>query len=195
GFIDAEADVFERIRSGRDRTNWFAFGIGSSVNRFLIEGIARAGGGEPFVVGGPSEAAATAARFRAYVEALLLTHIRLTAGGVSTYDLEPRSIADLFAGRPIVVVGKWRGPRTGEIGIEGRTVAGPWAKSFHVADVTPSEENAALRYQWARAAVARLGEDAYGRETPDVARQVTQLGLDYSLLTRHTSFVAVIEKV
>ena len=53
GYIDAEADVFDYVRNHLDETNFFAFGIGSSVNRYLIEGVARAGLGEPFIVTKP----------------------------------------------------------------------------------------------------------------------------------------------
>jgi Ca-activated chloride channel family protein len=50
GYVSGEAGVFDYIRSNLGNTNVFAFGIGSSVNRFLIEGVARAGMGEPFIV-------------------------------------------------------------------------------------------------------------------------------------------------
>ena len=53
GYIDAEADVFDYVRNHLDEANFFAFGIGSSVNRYLIEGVARAGLGEPFIVTKP----------------------------------------------------------------------------------------------------------------------------------------------
>ena len=58
GYIDAESAVFDYIRDQRDDVNFFAFGIGSSVNRFLIEGVARAGRGEPFIVTEPGAATA-----------------------------------------------------------------------------------------------------------------------------------------
>ena len=48
--------MFDYVRDHLDETNVFAFGIGSSVNRHLIEGIAKAGQGEPFVVTGPEHA-------------------------------------------------------------------------------------------------------------------------------------------
>ena len=56
GFIDAEQDTFEVIQENLSRTNFFAFGIGSGVNRYLLEGIAKAGMGEPFVVTKPRQA-------------------------------------------------------------------------------------------------------------------------------------------
>src|SRR5687768_6821609 len=51
GYISGEYGVFEHIRANLNRCNVFAFGIGSSVNRFLIEGVAKAGMGEPFKIG------------------------------------------------------------------------------------------------------------------------------------------------
>src|SRR4029453_9396455 len=109
GYIEAEADVFDYVRSQLDAANFFAFGIGSSVNRFLIEGVARAGLAEPFVVTGPAEAMEAASRLRRYIESPVLTDIDLTFSGFDVYDVEPRKVPDLFASRPIVVFGKWRG--------------------------------------------------------------------------------------
>ncbi len=113
GFISAEADVFGLIAANLGRTNFFAFGIGSSVNRHLIEGVARAGQGEPFVVTGPEEAALVSDRFRRYIESPVLTNISIAAEGFDAYDLEPAGFPDLLAERPLVALGKWRGDGRG----------------------------------------------------------------------------------
>jgi Ca-activated chloride channel family protein len=68
GYIAEERGVFTLIHESLNTTNFFAFGIGSAVNRYLIEGIARAGQGEPFVVIRPEEAEAAGERFRQYIE-------------------------------------------------------------------------------------------------------------------------------
>ena len=91
GYIEAEADVFDYVRAQLDDVNFFAFGIGSSVNRFLIEGIARAGLGEPFIVTEPAEAAEAAARLRRYIDTPVLTGIDVTFNGFDAYDVEPRN--------------------------------------------------------------------------------------------------------
>src|SRR5688572_2494715 len=117
GYIDAEADVFDYVRAHLDETNVFAFGIGSGVNRFLIEGVARAGLGEPFVVTRPSEATEAAARLRRYIDSPVLTGIDVTFRGFDAYDVEPGKIPDLFASRPIVIFGNWRGSAPGSIDI------------------------------------------------------------------------------
>ena len=115
GYIEAEAAVFDFVRSELDDANFFAFGIGSSVNRFLIEGVARAGLGEPFVVTDPAEATDAAAKLQRYIDSPVLTGIDVTFAGFDAYDVEPRKIPDLFASRPIVVFGKWRGKASGSV--------------------------------------------------------------------------------
>ncbi len=194
GFVGAEADVFERIRTNLNRSNLFAFGIGSSVNRYLIEGMAHAGQGEPFVAIDAAEAKAAAKSFQEYVRSPVLTDIKVDMQGFETYDVEPLSIPDLFADRPLVVFGKWRGKASGTIRVTGLGGEGRYAEDFDVATADSSVDNQALRYLWARARVARLSD--YGGRTDDETRlAITKLGLTYELLTAYTSFIAVHERV
>jgi Ca-activated chloride channel family protein len=67
--------------------------------------------------------------------------------------------------------------------------------SLDVAGIQPDEANRALRSLWARSRVAELSN--YGSRNPaaDKAREITSLGLKYSLLTQYTSFIAVREEV
>jgi Ca-activated chloride channel family protein len=195
GYIDAEAEVFDYIRNQLDETNFFAFGIGSSVNRLLMEGVARAGLGEPFIVTKPEEAAGAAAQFKRYIETPVLTGIDVTFAGFDAYDVEPATIPDLFASRPIVVFGKWRGRIGGSIEISGKTGRGAYQTSVAVTPQSADASHAALRYLWARTRIADLSD--FGPATPDETRvaQITSLGLTYSLLTKYTSFIAVHEIV
>ena len=195
GYIDAEKDVFGWIRGHLGRTNVFAFGIGSSVNRYLIEGIARAGLGEPFVVTDAREAAATAERFRSYIQYPLLTHVRPSFTGFDAYDVEPAAFPDVMADRPILIQGKWRGPLRGEVKVAGETGAGRWVRTADVSRWQSDPANRALRELWARTRVGELSDWSGQGESDDEKRQITSLGLAYDLLTRYTSFVAVHETV
>jgi Ca-activated chloride channel family protein len=67
GYVNVEQKAFQLVRSHLNGMNLFAFGIGSSVNRHLIEGMARAGRGEPFIVEEDDRAEAAASRFWNYV--------------------------------------------------------------------------------------------------------------------------------
>ena len=195
GFIEAEPGAFRLVHDHLTDTNLFAFGIGSSVNRHLIEGLARLGQGEPFVVTEPSQAEAVGARFRRYVESPLLSKIHFIANDFDIYDVEPPVLSDLFAERPLVVFGKWRGPRSGRLSVTGQTAAGPFRTTIDVGTTTSRPDNAGLARLWARARIARLSDYNVDVDRASAASEVTKLGLAYSLLTAHTSFIAVLEEV
>ena len=195
GYIEAESDVFDYIRAQLDDVNVFAFGIGSSVNRYLIEGVARAGRGEPFIVTDSREAATAATRFRRYIETPVLTGIDVKFHGFDAYDVEPAQMPDLFASRPIVAFGKWRGPLTGTIEISGQTGRGAYHASIAVVPANADASHTALRYLWARARIAELADFGPRKPSDERIAAITALGLSYSLLTRYTSFVAVQEIV
>jgi Ca-activated chloride channel homolog len=195
GYISAEKSVFDYIRENLDETNVFAFGIGTAVNRHLIEGVAHAGQGEPFVVTGPDQAAETAGKFRRYIDSPVMTGIDVEFTGFDAYDVEPRKIPDLFASRPIVVFGKWRGTVGGTIAISGRTGREPYRAVIDVAQSKPDDSHGALRHLWARTRVANLGDYGTGQQDKESIAEITSLGLTYGLLTPYTSFVAVHEVI
>jgi Ca-activated chloride channel family protein len=195
GYIAAERELFRFVAGNRDRANVFAFGIGSSVNRCLIEGIARAGMGEPFVVTDPGQARGVAERFRLYIQSPVLTRAKLQANGFAVYDVQPGAIPDLLAQRPLVIFGKWRGEPRGTLTLDGVAGSGFYSRSFAVRDVKPRERHHVLRYLWARKRIEALSDHHFGTPTEDEIGEVTTLGLTYNLLTEYTSFVAVHETV
>jgi Ca-activated chloride channel homolog len=202
GYVDVERESFALIRDHLGDANVFAFGIGSAVNRHLIEGMARVGEGEPFVVLAPTDAPAAAARFLDYIKSPLLSHVEVRTPGLQAYDLEPARTPDLFASRPLVISGKFRGEPSGEIVVTGFTGEGRFERRIPVvapatkgmvgqASSLPSGEG--LKYLWARERVAVLSDFrlARGGADDDSRRDITALGLKYNLLTEFTSFVAI----
>lgn len=196
GYVAVEKEAFRLVRNRLGEANLFAFGIGSSVNRFLIEGMARAGMGEPFVITKPDEAPAQAAKFRDYVQSPVLIHPVVDFDGFAVEDVEPRRPPDLMAERPIAVFGKWRGEPRGTIRVSGQSGTSGYHALVDVSRVKPSENASALRYLWARHKIAALTDEA-ALEAPSqgeesrTTREITALGLQYGLLTAYTSFVAV----
>ena len=195
GYISGEKGVFDYIRENLDHCNVFSFGIGTGVNRYLVEGVAKAGMGEPFVVTGPAEAPGVAAKFREYIKTPVLTDIQVRSVGFETYDVQPGHLPDLFAQRPVILYGKWRGPVTGTFELQGKTGWGEFVTRLDVASVQPDESNRALRYLWARSRIAELSDYGSADLEADRVSEITALGLKYNLLTQFTSFIAVREKV
>lgn len=191
GYVSVEEEAFDVIRNGLGDANMFTFGIGSSVNRHLIEGMARVGMGEPFVVTRPEEAAPKADKLREFIQSPLLTNIEIDYGRFKVYDMEPPAIPDLLAERPLVVFGKYRGQPKGEIEITGLTGENTFHKRIDVSNIQPMTSNSALRYLWARHRIAVLSDYNQLRSTDERVQEVTNLGLTYNLLTAYTSFIAV----
>jgi Ca-activated chloride channel family protein len=195
GYVSGEQGVFDHIRANLNRCNVFAFGIGGSVNRYLIEGIAKAGMGEPFIVTEESEAESVAGKFREYIQTPVLTDVQVRSVGFDIYDVNPMRFPDLLAQRPIVMFGKWRGPVAGTIELTGKTGEGEYVSRLDVAGSQPDEANGALRYLWARSRIAELSDYGSSDISEESVKEITRLGLKYNLLTRYTSFIAVREVV
>ena len=191
GYVSVEEEAFDLIRHNLGHANMFTFGIGSSVNRHIIEGMARVGMGEPFVITKPEEAPEKARKFRKLIQSPVLNGVKIDFGHFKVYDVEPASIPDVFADRPVVVFGKWRGKAEGNIHLNGATGEHPYSKQIDIADSKPLGINSALRYLWARHKIGLLSD--YNRLNPQDERvkEITNLGLTYNLLTAYTSFVAI----
>ena len=195
GYVDVETATFELIKKNLGNANVFAFGIGSSVNRLLIEGMAHAGKGESYVVTNSSSAPAQAQQFREFVSAPLLTKIRAKFEGFDVYDLEPKEIPDVFAKRPVIVVGKYRGAARGTIRLEGFVGKGKFETTLDLSNYVATPQNSALRSLWARETIRLLGDYYAVSPNDERKRTITQLGLKYSLLTQFTSFIAVDQEI
>jgi Ca-activated chloride channel family protein len=190
GYVTVEREAFELVRKNLGKANVFAFGIGSSVNRHLMEGLARAGMGEPFIITDPVQAPEQAARFKRMVESPVLTNVKATFGGLEVYDVEPQALPDVLGERPVIVFGKWRGEAKGRVIIEGQSAEGPYRQELRIDNAT-RQDAAALRSLWARHRIASLS-DQEALEGGDAFKQrITELGLRYGLLTQYTSFIAV----
>lgn len=196
GYVAVERETFDLIRDNLGEANLFAFGIGSSVNRHLIEGMARSGMGEPFVVLNQAQADATAKKFQRYIESPVLTDIKVAFKGFDAYDVVPKTVPDVFAERPILVFGKYRGQAKGGIRVTGQNGQGRFVQTLDVAaSKSGANKNQALQYLWARHRIEELDDQRRVGHAPELEDQITELGLRYNLMTEFTSFVAVDKQI
>lgn len=195
GYISGETEIFDLIRKNSGTANFFSFGIGGSVNRYLIEGIAKTGGGESFVVTDSEDASAMAKKFCTYIQSPVLTDIQITSNDFDMYDMEPIQISTLFAEKPIIMFGKWRGEPTGTIHITGKNGTQDYKQEIQVSESQISPDHQAIRYLWARTRVEQIMDYGFSQDDESVKEEVTALGLTYSMMTPYTSFIAVLETV
>lgn len=194
GYVDVERQAMGLIKDNLDKANFFAFGIGTSVNRYLIEGLAHAGSGVPFIVENEAKAAGEAEKFRKYVQSPVLSHIKVEFKGMDAYDVEPASVPDVLAERPVYIIGKYRGKAGGSIKLTGISGEGDYVNVLNIENGTNSG-NMALRQLWARERIRNYDDLCSLGESPELKSTIVNLGLKYNLLTRFTSFVAIDNQV
>jgi Ca-activated chloride channel homolog len=176
----------------------FSFGIGSSVNRFLLDKMAEAGRGEVQYVGLNDDGAAAAEKFYERVRNPLLTDISIDWAGLGVTDVYPARIPDVFSAKPVILKGRYDRPGRATIRLQGQ--AGGRTVTRDIAVNLPALEthHDVLATLWARARVDDLMAQDWtgaqmGNPRPDVREAVTSLGLQFKIMTQFTSFVAVEE--
>lgn len=195
GYISNENDIYDLINENMSSASFFAFGIGTSVNDYLIKGIAQCGMGEYFIVTDSEDAESCAENFRAYIESPLLTGITFEYDGFDVYDMATATPSILYAGKPIVLFGKWKGQPSGTITISGKAGNQEYVREIPVAEVPVDTGNEAIRYLWARTMLDKLTMFGSVRNDPAAKEEITKLGLKYNMTTPYTSFVAVIDVI
>ncbi len=196
GYIGNEAEILAAIQQKiGDDTRLFSFGVGSSVNRYLLDNMAKVGRGEVQYVLLNEKPDEAVNKFYERVRNPVLTHIRVDWASLAVEDLYPAQIRDLFAGQPIFVQGRYTVGGKAEIRIHGRVNGEEQTYTLRVELPDANPDNASLAPLWARARIADLSSEQFGGPNADVILDITQLALKYRLMSEYTSFVAVEEKV
>lgn len=204
GFVSIESKAFQLVAEQRNKANVFALGIGQNVNRHLIDGLAYAGAGEAYVITNETDAKNIGSKLIDGISTPVWSHIQINWGDFDVYDVEPATIPDMFAARPLILYGKYRGKPSGNITLKGQTASGDYEQTLSAED-SEMVDSEALRYLWARNRIKYLSDYAsyfedniqfiYRSQTPRHQREITELGLRYNLLTKYTSFLAVDDSV
>jgi Ca-activated chloride channel homolog len=199
GYVGNDMEIISEVQKHQN-ARVFAFGIGSSVNRFLLDQIANAGRGEVEYVGLNDDGSAAAQRFHERVRNPLLTDISIDWNGLPVADVYPQRIPDLFSAKPVVVTGRYTSPGRATIRLKGKMAGEDFVREIPVELPETMASHDVLASLWARARVDNLMEQDYrgaqsGNMRADLKNTITQLGIEYRLMTQFTSFVAVEERI
>jgi Ca-activated chloride channel homolog len=187
GYVGNDNEIIAEV--GRHpNARVFAFGIGSAVNRHLLDKMAEQGRGEVEYVGLSDDGSAAARRFHERVRNPLLTDISVDWGGLPVAEIYPQRIPDVFSAKPIYLSGRFTAPAKGVIRIHGKLAGRSITREIAVDFPASEPKHDVLATLWARRKI-----DDLSMKGTDTREQVTQLGLDYKLMTQYTSFVAVEE--
>jgi Ca-activated chloride channel family protein len=197
GFIGDEERILRYLAAHRKGLNVFSVGIGSSVNRSIIDALARIGHGEAFVMLPHDDAKQITKKLFRLMSRPSLTDVTIDWGGLPVHDMVPAHPPDLFADRPIVIGAKFDRAASGTVTIHGQLAGKPYEEKLDVTLPAAQSEDASLGYLWARRRITELSDvrPKDEKEQRRIEDDIAKLGLDYHLVTPYTSFVAVDERV
>lgn len=196
GYIGNDYEIIGMVKKLRGNSRWFPFGTGNSVNRTLIDGVAKEGGGEPEFVLLNSDSEDIAKRFYNRIANPVLTNIHISAEGVQLSDIYPARPSDVWEQRPLYVQARYTKPGQGYIVVKGYSMGKPYTQKLPV--VLPDREtsNTAIPQTWAHSRIDELmSMDWQGMQSgnPDaeLKKNIIDTSLNYHVLSQFTSFVAV----
>ncbi|MCH8275594.1 MAG: VWA domain-containing protein [Armatimonadetes bacterium] len=200
GYVGNDFEILEAIQRHRQGARMFTFGIGNSVNRFLIDSMSVEGRGDAEYVTLEGDADAAAERFERRIRSPILTDISVQFDGVAVADVLPAAIPDVFSEKPVIVRGRYERPGQGRLTITGRTVKGPWTKTIILDFPAEDRTGSAIASLWARAKVDDLmRRDWIGQHEQNpkdsLREKIIALALEHNIMSQYTSFVAVEQRV
>ncbi len=204
GYIGNEGDILAMVARSVGRGRLYAFGVGSSVNRYLIAEMARLGRGMSRIIDPTADGNAEAVKFASSLKTPVLTDIKINWGTLSPKDVSPAIIPGLFEGDSIRVQGRFASSTTHRIEISGKVNGRPVAMPLEIDGSQPASAGSrAIPYIWARSRVADHMREIVvpvrfrhsGLSNERLEAEVTALGLSHSIVTQWTSFVAVSQQI
>ena len=186
GYVGGEQAILKALHARLPAScRLHVLGVGSSVNRSLAAALARAGRGAEVIVGLDEDPERGAKRLLDRTCQPVLINVEIA--GSALVQHAPEHIPDVFEGAPLVAALALR-PEGGELVVRGELARERWEQRIRVAPITAG--NAAIAALYGRERVADLESRAAIDQVDD---QIEQLGMDFQIATRLTSWLAIDE--
>lgn len=198
GLVGNENEIIAEVQK-HPKARVFSFGIGSSVNRELLDKVAQEGRGEATYVTKEEGSEKAARQFYERVRSPMLTDVTVDFNGLPVADVYPKKPGDFFGAKPLVMHGRYTAGVRGKITLRGKLAGLDYSRDIDVELPEKQTENASLASLWARSRVDELTTlglaDVMPAKKAATRKSVTEIALKYGLMTEFTSFVAVDETI
>jgi Ca-activated chloride channel family protein len=192
GYVGNEAAIIAKVGEALGDARVFSLGIGSSVNRYLLDRMAEVGCGVAEYLRPGESSDQLVERFYQRITDPVFTQLELDWDGLDVNDVEPTQIPDLFAAQPLLIHARYRNGGRGEVTLKGWAGTERLELSKRIKLPDREEDNPAQAKLWARSRIARLEIDKLrSQDAARLTEEITLLALEHRLMTAYTSFVAV----
>lgn len=193
GYIGNETEILAAIQDRIKGARLFSFGVGSSVNRYLLDQMAEVGRGAVQYVRPDEDTEEAVNKFYKRISSPCLTDIVIDWNGLKVTDVYPKRIPDLFANQPLIVYGRYEEQGSAIIKVKGKQIIDTGIMELNVALPEEKKENESLASLWTRAKIKELMDKQFRGEIPEIVQEITETALKYRLMSQYTSFVAIEE--
>jgi Ca-activated chloride channel family protein len=194
GAVANEQQVLRALAEHLGQVRLHTIGIGNAPNSYLMRKMARFGHGLCAFISNPRSADNEVARFFERLDRPVMEGLELNLAEAGLVDVFPRVVPDLHSGEPLLLSARIDGAVTpGPLKLGGYTRDG-WL-STEVALDAPVAQESGVALRWARAQIGSLMDTLLeGADAETVRAVVIELALEFNLVTRYTSLVAVEER-
>lgn len=190
GAVSADEKAIRSIAQQRGNARIFTFGIGPSVNRFLLDKMAQMGRGTAEFMGVNDDIEKTLTRFQDRVSYPALLDMALTWENAENWDTYPEPLPDLYAGQPLEIVTRFKRQGNAKLTLTGTLANKPFSLTTPLSPAVKA--NPTLRRIHARARIeSLLDQQRAGGDAEKIRQQVISLALEHRIVTPFTAFVAI----
>ena len=193
GFIGNEAEILGALHHGLGSSRVFSFGVGTSVNRYLMDSMARMGNGVATYLNLTDDPATVMDTFFDRVSHAPLSDVKIDWAGAEVSEVFPSRVPDLFADRPVIITGRFKGDLPPSVRVSGRVGAERRELPVSITRTDDAVATKALAQVWARAKLTDIADQSAWdvHNLAELARAAKKTALDYALMSDFTAFVAV----
>lgn len=191
GYIGNEVEILEAIHDRLGDSRIFSFGVGSSVNRYLLDRMAKLGKGAVAYIGPNDSNSEIVDLFYDRISHPALTNVTIDWGSLKVEDVYPSRIPDLFVGRPVTVTGRFAGRQNTTVRVQGKVGSYDKELAIPVRLADEASTHPGIACVWARRKIEELAARKTYDDSPSLPGEIQRVALEYSLMSEYTAFIAV----
>jgi Ca-activated chloride channel family protein len=192
GQVGDESNVLRQITPGLGDAKVFTLGIDQAVNAAFLRRLAATGGGLCELVESEARLDEVMDKIHRRIGAPIVTNLAFGGLGLEILreTLAPGRLPDVYAGAPVVVLGRYHGTaRAGaSIEVSGESLGDPWKQAVTLC--RPSQASTWLAASWARAYLRDL-DDRYAAGARELEPEIVRISKQFGVLSRFTAYVAI----
>lgn len=192
GVTDVNTIVKNVTAANKSGVRLFNFGVGYDVNTTLLDKLARENRGDSDYLKPRENVEAKVSSFYTKIQSPVLSNLKLDWAGVSTREVLPRQIPDLFKGGQILVSGRYEGSGPQKLVLTGTAQGQPRRFEFDVTFDAATESLSRLFIErlWAQRKIGDILDQIqlYGR-SQELVDEIVRISIKYGIITEYTSFL------